>query len=430
MNTPNKENMMKVCVVAGKRIPFARSFTNYMEKSNQELLTVAVRDLVKELGLEGKKIGEFVSGAVLKHSSDWNFSREVLLGSGLSADTPAYDVVQACGTSLQATIAVANKIALGQIECGMAAGVDTNSDLPFVFSRNFSHQMLKANREKTLMGRVKQFLKIHPKDLKPQTPGVVEPRTGLSMGESCELMAKDWKIGRKEQDELALASHQKASQAYADGFHQRMITPFQGLMIDNNVRSDTSLEKLARLKPVFDRSESGTLTAGNSSTLSDGAACVFLCSEEYAQKNQLPVLAHLKDAETSAVNFVTGEDGLLMAPTYAVSRLLERNNLHFSDFDFFEIHEAFAAQVLCTLKAWEDENFCKTRLGRQKALGPIDRTRMNVKGGSVALGHPFAATGARIVTSLAHILNDHQKGRGLISICTGGGMGVAAILEK
>lgn len=423
------QNTKKVCIVSGKRIPFSRSFSSYMGKSNQELLTAAVSDLVSELNLQGKTIGEFVSGAVLKHSSDWNFSREVLLGSGLNADTPAYDVVQACGTSLQATIAVANKIALGQIECGIAGGVDTNSDIPFVFTRNFNHQMLKASREKTLSGRIKQFLKIHPRDLLPQAPGVVEPRTGLSMGESCELMAKEWNIGRKEQDELALASHQSAAKAYEEGFHQKMLTSFNGLDQDNNVRADTSLEKLAKLKPAFDRSEKGTLTAGNSSALSDGASCVFLCSEDYAKKNNLPVLAFLTDYETSAVNFVGGE-GLLMAPTYAVSRMLDRNNLQFSDFNFFEIHEAFAAQVLCTLKAWESEEFCKNRLGRNTALGSIDRSKMNIKGGSVALGHPFAATGARIVTSLGHILNDHGGGRGLISICTGGGMGVTAILEK
>ncbi len=423
-------NTKKVCIVAGKRLPFARSFTNYSEKSNQDLLTATVKDLVREVKHEGKRIGEFVAGSVIKHSSDWNLSREILLSSGLNAETPAYDVVQACGTSLQATIAVANKIALGIIDCGIAGGVDTNSDLPFVFSRNFNYQMLKANREKTLSGRLKQFLKIKPKDLVPQTPGVVEPRTSLSMGESCELMAKEWQISRHAQDELALASHQNAAKAYEDGFHQRMLTPYQNLDKDNNVRPDTSLEKLSKLKPVFDRSDKGTLTAGNSSALSDGAACVFLCSEEYAEKNQLPVLAYFRDAETSAVNFAGGEDGLLMAPTYAVSRLLERNDFGFSDFDFFEIHEAFAAQVLCTLKAWESPEFCKERLGREKPLGPIDRSKMNVKGGSVALGHPFAATGARIVTSLAHILNDNQKGRGLISICTGGGMGIAAILER
>lgn len=419
----------KVCIVAGKRTPFARSFTNYMDKSNQELLTAVVMDLVRELNLEGKRIGEFVAGSVIKHSSDWNLSREILLGSGLNAETPAYDVVQACGTSLQATIAVANKIALGKIECGIAGGVDTNSDLPFVFSRNFNHQMLRASREKTLSGRIKQFLKIHPRDLIPQAPGVVEPRTSLSMGESCELMAKEWGIPRKDQDELALASHMNAVRAYEEGFHQRMLTPFQGLDKDNNVRPDTSMEKLAKLKPSFDRSDKGTLTAGNSSALSDGASCVFLCSEDYAQKNGLPVLAYFTDAETAAVDFVGGE-GLLMAPTYAVSRMLERNNMKFSDFDFFELHEAFAAQVLCTLKAWESEEFCKERLGRSEPLGPIDRSKLNVKGGSVALGHPFAATGARIVTSLAHILNDNQGGRGLISICTGGGMGVTAILEK
>jgi len=423
----------KVCVVGGKRIPFARSFGKYMGKSIQDLLTTAAQGLVNELGLKDQVIGEFVSGAVLKHSSDWNFSREVLLGSGLSARTPAYDVVQACGTSLEAAIAIANKISLGQIECGIAGGVDTNSDIPFVFSNNFNHQMLKASREKTLTGRIKQFLKIHPRDLMPKAPGVVEPRTGLSMGESCELMAKAWGIKREEQDALALASHQAAAKAYEEGFYQKLLVPFNGVAKDDNVRPDTSLEKLAKLKPAFDRSGEGTLTAGNSSALTDGGACVFLCSEDYAQKNGLPVLAFFKDMEVAAVDFVHGPakaQGLLMAPTYAVSRMLERNNLSFADFDFFEIHEAFAAQVLCTLKAWESPEFCKKEVGRSTPLGTIDRKRLNVKGGSIALGHPFAATGARIITGLGQMLNDHKGGRGLISICTGGGMGVTAILEK
>jgi len=396
---------------------------------SQELMTTALRALVDSFDLKGQVLGEVVLGAVIKHSADWNLAREVALGSGLSAYTPAYDLVQACGTSLQATFAVANKIRLGQIDCGIAGGVDTNSDLPFVFSRRFNHTMLAANREKSLPGKLKQFAKLKLGDLKPQMPGVVEPRTGLSMGQSCELMAKDWKVTRNEQDLLAYQSQVNAVNAWKEGFYKDLVVPCRGLENDNNVRSDTSLEKMAKLKPAFDRSENGTLTAANSSALSDGAACVLLASEEWARSRGLPVLAYLTFQETAAVDFVKAE-GLLMAPAYAVPRMLKSAGLNLQDFDYYEIHEAFAAQVLCTLKAWESDEFCQKRLGLSKALGGIDRQKLNVKGGSVALGHPFAATGARILTSLAKMLNEKGSGRGLISICTGGGMGVTAIVEK
>lgn len=422
--------MRRVAIIGGKRIPFARSFTNYMGIPNQELMLGAVRPLVDHFGLRNETLGEVVLGAVIKHSSDWNFSREVTLGSGLSANTPAYDVVQACGTSLEATIAIANKIMLGQIECGIAGGVDSNSDLPFTFSRKFNHIMLAASREKSTAGKLKQFLKLRPGDLAPQMPGVVEPLTGLTMGQSCEKMAKEWQISREDQDALALQSHKNAAKAYEEGFYQDQLAEFAGLSKDNNVRGDTSMEKLAKLPPAFDRkSGHGTLTAGNSSALSDGSACVLLASEEWAKERNLPVLAYFSHCETAAVEFVQAE-GLLMAPAYAVPRMIMKAKLKLQDFDYYEIHEAFAAQVLCTLKAWESDDFCRNRLGLSNALGKIDRSKMNVKGGSVALGHPFAATGARIVMSLAKMLEQKGSGRGLISICTGGGMGVTAILEK
>lgn len=421
--------MRKVAIVAGKRIPFARSFTKYMGVSNQELMTGALKALVSSTGLEGKVIGEVVLGSVIKHSADWNLARECAMSSGLSSYTPAYDLVQACGTSLQAAIAVANKISLGQIEAGIAGGVDTNSDLPFVFSRRFNHIMLEANKEKTFAGKLKHFMKLRPADLKPQMPGVVEPRTGLSMGESCELMVKDWKISREAQDELAYQSHMHAAKAWKDGFYNDLVVPFNGLDKDNNVRADTTIEKLAKLKPAYKRVENGTITAGNASALSDGAACVLLASEEWAKANNLPVLAYLTFSETAAVEFVQAE-GLLMAPAYAVPRMLKRANMKLQDFDLYEIHEAFAGQVLCTLKAWESDDFCRNRVGLSGALGSIDRNKMNLVGGSVALGHPFAATGARIIAGLAKQLNQRGKGKGLISICTGGGMGVTAILEK
>jgi acetyl-CoA C-acetyltransferase len=422
--------MRRVAIVGGKRIPFARSFTQYMGVSDQDLMLGAVRPLVDAFGLKDKVLGECVFGAVIKHSSDWNFSREVTLRSGLSAYTPAYDVVQACGTSLEAAIAVGNKIALGQIEVGIAGGVDTNSDLPFVFSNKFNHVMLAASREKTFAAKLKHFLTLRPGDLKPEMPGVVEPLTGLTMGQSCEKMVKDWNISREAQDELSLASHKHAAKAIADGFYDDLVVPFHGLDKDNNVRADTSMEKLAKLPPAFDRkSGKGTLTAGNSSALSDGAACVLLASEDYAKKNNLPILAYLAHCETAAVEFTMAE-GLLMAPAYAVPRMIAKAGLKLQDFDYYEIHEAFAGQVLCTLAAWESDTFCREKLGLSGAVGKIDRSKLNVKGGSVALGHPFAATGARIVTGLAKMLSQKGKGRGLISICTGGGMGVTAILEK
>lgn len=421
--------MRRVAIISSCRIPFARSFGPYMGVSNQTLMTAAVEGLVQKTKLKGETLGELALGAVLKHSRDWNFAREVLLGSSLAPQTPAYDVVQACGTSLEAAIAIANKIAVGQIDCGIAGGTDTNSDIPFVFSDRFNHIMLEAAKAKSLGARLKTFMKLRPADLKPHSPMVVEPRTGLSMGQSCELMAKTWQVTREEQDELAYTSHQNAVKAYQDGFYQDLVIPFKPLEKDQNPRADTTMEKLAKLRPVFDSSSSGTLTAGNSSALTDGAASVLLATEEWAKARGLPVLAYIKDAQVAAVDFVKAE-GLLMAPAYAVSKLLERNQMKLQDFDFYEIHEAFAAQVLCTLKAWESPEFCRERLGRSQPLGAVDRKKMNVRGGSVALGHPFAATGARILGGLAKMLNQKGSGKGLISICTGGGMGVTAIIER
>lgn len=421
-------SIRRVAIIGGKRIPFARSFGKYMGRTNQELMEASLKALVNDFNLKGERLGSVALGTVIKHASDWNLSRECTLGSGLSPETPAYDVVQACGTSLETVITISNSIALGHFEAGIAGGTDTNSDLPFVFSRRFNQILLEANKEKTAMGKFKKFLALRPGDLKPLSPGVVEPRTGLSMGESCEIMAKEWGITREQQDELAVASHKHAAAAWKDGFYKDLVVGFNGLEFDDNVRGDTNMEKMAKLKPAFDR-KNGTLTAANSTPLSDGAGCVLLASEEWANKKGLPVLAYVSFTETAAVDFVNAE-GLLMAPSYAVPRMLKRANLKLQDFDIYEIHEAFAAQVLCTLKAWESPEFCKKKLGLNEALGKIDRSKMNLKGGSVALGHPFAATGARIVAGLAKQLNERGSGRGLISICTGGGMGVTAILEK
>ncbi|MEG7360463.1 acetyl-CoA C-acetyltransferase [Pseudomonas citronellolis] len=421
----------RVAIVGGNRIPFARSNTVYATASNQEMLTCALDGLIERYNLHGERLGEVVAGAVLKHSRDFNLTRECVLGTRLAPQTPAYDVQQACGTGLEAAILVANKIALGQIDCGIAGGVDTTSDAPIGVNEGLRRILLEANRGKSNGDKLKSLLKIRPRHLLPHIPKNGEPRTGLSMGEHCELMAQTWQIPRDEQDKLAYESHIKLAAAYAEGWQNDLMTPFRGLTRDQNLRPDINLEKLGTLKPVFEKGPRGTLTAANSTPLTDGASVVLLASEDWAKARGLPILAYLRDGEAAAVNFVgEGAEGLLMAPVYAVPRLLARNGLSLQDFDYYEIHEAFAAQVLCTLKAWEDAEYCKTRLGLDAPLGSIDRSKLNVKGSSLAAGHPFAATGGRIVANLAKLLDAAGKGRGLISICAAGGQGVTAIVEK
>jgi acetyl-CoA C-acetyltransferase len=414
----------RVAIVGGVRTPFVKSFTHY-KATNQELQTEVLNQIAKRFNL--KRVDEVVMGTITKAGTDWNLAREAVLGSSLDNDTPAFDLQRACGTGLSALVMIANKIALGQIDCGIAGGSDTNSKISLEFSRRASDKFIGLSRSRSTGQMLGGLMKFRPSDFKPKIPGVTEPRTGLSMGEHCEQMAKKWRISREEQDKLALASHQNGSKAYEEGFYKESVVPYSGVDKDTVLRGDTSLEKLGKLRPAFDK-KLGTLTAGNSSAMTDGASCIFLASEEYAKKHGLPVLAYFKDAQSSAIDFVSGM-GLLMAPTIAVGQMLKRNNMALQDFDFYEIHEAFAAQVLSTLKAWEDEPFCKQTVGVDKPLGSIDRSKLNIKGSSIALGHPFAATGARVATTLADILNQNS-GKGLISICTGGGMGVAAILEK
>ncbi|HDZ3369869.1 TPA: acetyl-CoA C-acetyltransferase [Pseudomonas aeruginosa] len=422
--------LRRVAIVGGNRIPFARSNTVYATASNQEMLTSALEGLVERYNLHGERLGEVVPGAVLKHSRDFNLTRECVLGSRLAPETPAYDIQQACGTGLEAAILVANKIALGQIDSGIAGGVDTTSDAPIGVNEGLRKILLEANRGKSNLDKLKSLLKIRPRHVVPAIPRNGEPRTGLSMGESCELMAQTWQIPRDEQDRLAFESHHKLAAAYEEGWQNDLMTPFRGLTRDQNLRPDIDLEKIGTLKPVFERGSRGTLTAANSTPLTDGASVVLLASEEWAKARGLPILAYFKDGEAAAVNFVDRQEGLLMAPVYAVPRLLARNGLSLQDFDYYEIHEAFAAQVLCTLKAWEDPEYCKTRLGLDQPLGSIDRSKLNVKGSSLAAGHPFAATGGRIVANLAKLLSLAEQGRGLISICAAGGQGVTAIIER
>ncbi|MFL6134482.1 MAG: acetyl-CoA C-acetyltransferase [Nocardioidaceae bacterium] len=420
----------RVAVVGGNRIPFARSNGAYADASNQDMLTAAIDGLVTRYGLEGERLGEVVAGAVLKHSRDFNLTREAVLGSRLAAETPAYDLQQACDTGIQATIAVADKIALGQIEVGIAGGTDSTSDAPIAVNENLRKILLEANRAKSLQGRLAALAKARPQYLIPATPQNREPRTGLSMGESAARTALEWDISREEQDKLAVASHKNLAAAYDRGFLDDLITPFQGLERDQNLRPDTSVDKLSKLKPVFGHGQAATMTAGNSTPLTDGASVVLLCSEEYAAARGWRVQAYFTAYETAAVDYVHGAEGLLMAPAYAMPRMLERAGRTLQDFDFYEIHEAFASQVLATLQAWEDPIFCKERLGLDAPLGGIDHTRLNVTGSSLAAGHPFAATGGRIVATLAKLLDEKGPGAGVISICAAGGQGVTAILEK
>jgi acetyl-CoA C-acetyltransferase len=420
----------RVAIVGGVRIPFVRGNGAYAQVGNQEMLTATLRAVVERFGLQGQRLDDVAAGAVMKHSSQWNLTRESVLGSGLAAETPGLDLQRACGTSLEAAILLGNKIALGQIECAIAAGVDTVSDPPVVYPKSFQQLLLRSYRGKSFGERVAPWFGLRPKNLRPVLPGIAEPRTGLSMGESTELMVKTWGIGRAEQDQLALESHQKAAAAYASGFYKDLVHDYLGVSQDNNIRRDTSLEKLANLKPVFDASGAGTLTAGNSTPMTDGASAVLLATEAWARERNLPVLAFLSYGAVAAVDYIDKKEGLLMAPAYAVPRMLNDARLALQDFDFYEIHEAFAGQVLCTLKAWADPVFCRDKLRLPAALGVIDRAKLNVKGGSLAIGHPFAATGTRIVATLAKILDDTHAKRGLISVCTAGGMGVTAILER
>lgn len=424
------EQLRRVAVIGGSRLPFCRSNTMYAEKTNLDMLSAAIQGVVDRLDLHGEQLDEVVAGAVTTHSRDWNLAREAVLSTTLSPLTPGITIQQACGTSLQAALGITAKIASGQIECGIAGGSDTTSDAPIVYPRRFARRLIRFSQARTPKQRLKALKGFSPSELKPQPPSNSEPRTRLSMGQHCERMAREWHIGRDEQDQLAVTSHHRAAKAWERGFFDDLVCAWNGVARDNNIRADTSAEKLATLKTVFDRAPRGTLTAGNSTPLTDGAAGVLLASEEWAALRGLPVQAYLTAGQSAAVDFVNDE-GLLMAPTVAVAELLNRTGHGLQDFDYYEIHEAFAAQVLCTLAAWESEDYCRDRLGLEKPLGSIDREKLNVNGSSLAVGHPFAATGARIISTLSQALAQHDgPAKGLISVCTAGGMGVAAIMES
>ena len=428
MNSPN-QSVRPVAVVGGVRIPFCRSNTSYADLSNHNMLSTVLKGLVEQYNLAGEELGEVNAGAVITHSADWNLAREAILSTSLAPTTPAITMQQACGTSLQAAMVAAAKIATGQIDSAIAAGSDTVSDVPIVFGKKFSKRLVSLGKARSAGAKFKVFKGFSPKELTPKPPSVNEPRTLLSMGQHCELMAQEWEISREAQDQLALESHLKAAAAYDEGFFDDLLVDCAGVTRDNNMRPDSTMEALAGLRNAYEKSDKGTLSAGNSTPLTDGAAGVLLASEEWARERGLPILAYLTHSNTAAVDFVGGE-GLLMGPTVAVANMLKAANLSLQDFDIYEIHEAFAAQVLCTLKAWETESYCRDRLGLQSAMGSIDPNKMNPKGSSLAVGHPFAATGARIVGTLAKILDERGSGRGLISICTAGGMGVSAIMER
>ena len=418
-----------VAIVGGLRIPFCRSNSAYADLSNKTMLSTVLNGMVDKYSLADEKLGEVNAGAVITHTRDWNLAREVVLSTKLSPATPAITMQQACGTSLQAAMVAAAKIASGQIDSAIAAGSDTVSDVPIVFGNRFAKRLVSLGKARDFKSKLAVFKGFGPKELAPVPPSVNEPRTLMSMGEHCEMMARHWGISRNDQDQLALLSHQNASKAVDAGFFDELIIACEGVLRDNNMRADSSMESLGKLRTVYDKSDKGTLTAGNSTPLTDGAAGVLLCTEEWAQERGLPIQAYLTHSATAAVDFVAGE-GLLMAPTVAVSDMLQRANMALQDFDIYEIHEAFAAQVLCTLKAWESDEYCREHLQREQAMGSIDRTRMNPVGSSLAVGHPFAATGARIIATLAKQLEDSGSGKGLISVCTAGGMGVCAVLER
>ncbi|MFQ6003883.1 MAG: acetyl-CoA C-acetyltransferase [Woeseia sp.] len=419
---------IRVAVVGGLRIPFCRAHSVYRGSSNHDMMTATLRALVDKYSLKHQTFGDVALGAVIKHSRDWNLARESVIGSGLSLKTPAFDLQRACGTSIEACIHIANKISLGQIEAGIAGGTDSISDAPIVFREGLRRILHDSHGGGSILKKIAPWFRLRPTYLLPEFPGVTEPRTGLSMGESMEITAKEWEVAREHQDQLALTSHVKAANAYEEGFYDDLVVPYKGAEEDNNIRRNTSYEKLAALKPVFDKSKDGTLTAGNSTPLTDGAAAVLLASEAWSKKKALPIVAYITFVKVAAVNFIN-EDGLLMAPVFAVSDMLKKANLRLQDFDYYEIHEAFAAQTIATLKAWQSEQFCRARLGRNEPMGPIDLAKLNVKGGSIAIGHPFAATGARVIATMAKLLNQKGSGRGLVSVCTAGGMGVTAIME-
>ena len=422
------EQLRRIAVIGGSRVPFCRSNTVYFEKTNMDLLAAALQALVDRFDLHGLKIDELVAGAVTTHSRDWNLAREALQSTTLSPLTPGITMQQACATSLQGALLLGAKIATGQIDCAIAAGSDTTSDFPVTYGPRFSRRVAKLGKARSLQQRMAAFKGFSPAELKPVVPGNAEPRTGLSMGQHCDRMAREWNISREDQDRLAMNSHHNAARAWDEGFFDDIVSPWGGVSRDNNVRPESSMEKLGSLRTVFSSGGEPTMTAGNSTPLTDGAAAVLLASEDWARKKNLPILAYLTFAKVAAVDFI-GAEGLLMAPAYAVSDMLKEANLKLQDFDFYEIHEAFAAQTIATLKAWQDEKFCRDRLGRNEPMGPIDLSKLNVKGGSIAMGHPFAATGARIVGALAKVISEKGSGRGLISVCTAGGMGVSAILE-
>ena len=428
------QTIRRVAILGGNRIPFARSNTVYATATNQDMFTATLQGLVDRFNLHGERLGDVVGGAVMKHARDFNLVRECVLSTTLAHETPAFDIQQACGTGLEAAMLVANKIALGHIECGIAGGVDTTSDAPIAVNEKMRKILLEVSRAKSATQRLSALRKLRPTMLvQPALPRNGEPRTGLSMGEHAELMAQEWGISREDQDALAIKSHVNLAKAYEAGFFNDLMTPFKGVGRDNNLRADLTIEKLRSLKPVFDKKvapEKGTLTAGNSTPLTDGASAVLLASEDWAKAHKIPVLAYLSFSEVAAVDFFDKKEGLLLAPAYAVPRMLARAGLTLQDFDYYEIHEAFAAQVLCTLKAWEDKKFCKEKLGLDKPLGKIDRKKLNIHGSSLAAGHPFAATGGRIVATLAKMLAQKGSGRGLISICAAGGQGVVAIIER
>ncbi|MFQ6023958.1 MAG: acetyl-CoA C-acyltransferase [Acidiferrobacterales bacterium] len=416
----NEGTPTRVAVIGGARTPFAKAGTVFKKYSALQLGVHAVNGLLEKQDLDPQSVDELVYGIVIADPRLPHFAREVNFSSRLPPSVRALTVTDNCITGTSAITAIYDSIVAGRAEVGIAGGVESMSNTALIFNESASRIFLEAAAAKSFGGRLTQFLKLRPWHFKPRAPAIAEPSTGLSMGEHTELMVKEWRVSREEQDEFAYRSHMKAHAATEDGRLKAEIHPLDGIDHDPLIRSDTTVEKLAKLPPAFDRSPSGTITAGNSSPLTDGAASVLLMSEERARQDGRQPLAFIKAFQYVGID---PKDGLLMGPGIAVPRLLRKAGLTLAEIDIIEMHEAFAGQIACNLRAWEQG-------WKEPAIGKVDPEKVNPLGSSIAVGHPFAATGARIVTTLANEMKRRDARYALISICGAGATASAMILER
>ncbi|MEM9188659.1 MAG: acetyl-CoA C-acyltransferase FadI [Myxococcota bacterium] len=425
-------NGKRVAVVAGLRTPFAKQGTAYKDVSALDLGKLAVTELLQRTGVEPSEIGQVVYGQVVPSLSGPNIAREIVLGTGMPQDIEAYSVSRACATSYQSTVNVAESILAGSVDCGIAGGSDSASDVPIAVSKKLADALVTASKARTLPDRLRAFKNLKPKDLIPVPPALKEMSTGLTMGESAEKMAKENGISRADQDAYAHRSHTRTAKAWNDGrFADEVMTVYVppkykgSIGEDNLVRKDSTLEGYEKLRPVFDRKH-GSVTAGNSSPLTDGASALLLMREDKAKALGFDVLGFIRSYSFAALD---PRGQLLMGPSYATPIALDRAGIELSDIDLVDMHEAFAAQILSNTQAFESDAFAREKLGRKKRIGEIDWDKFNVNGGSIAIGHPFAATGARQITQTLHELKRRGGGLGLVTACAAGGLGAAMVLE-